>query len=71
MNDEKSEDEYTFMEWPKPSGWVIYLYGSDPKAKSGGFIYEVSEGHVPNAFIRWMMKVCLGCTWVKQDLRSK
>lgn len=48
---------------PKRSNWKCYLFGSDPDGD--GLVYIPSEGNVPNWFIRWMMQVCLGCTWVK------
>jgi len=50
------------IEIPKTSGWVVRLFGS--KANHGMHYYP-PEGTVPNFFIRWMMKVCLGCTWEK------
>ena len=45
--------------------WRCYLYGSYKKPGGTGFVYQPTEGNVPNFFIRWMMKVCLGCKWVK------
>lgn len=48
---------------PKRSNWKCYLFGSDPDGD--GLVYIPSEGNVPNWFIRWMMRVCLGCTWVE------
>lgn len=48
---------------PKESGWKCYLFGSTPNGD--GMVYFPREGLVPNWFVRWMMKVCLGCTWEK------
>jgi hypothetical protein len=45
----------------KQSGWVCYLFGSSDK--SPGLKYYPTKGNVPNFFIRWMMRVCLGCRW--------
>jgi hypothetical protein len=45
--------------------WKCYLFGNTPEGH--GMIYFPSEGQVPNWFVRWMMKVCLGCTWVKKE----
>ena len=45
------------------SEWVCYLFGNKPGGV--GIVYYPSEGQVPNLFVRWMMKVCLGCTWIK------
>jgi hypothetical protein len=44
--------------------WKCYLFGNKPSEY--GMIYIPAEGQVPNWFVRWMMKVCLGCTWVKE-----
>ena len=45
------------------SEWTCYLFGSKPGARS--FVWIPEEGSVPNFFVRWMMRVCLGCSWVK------
>jgi hypothetical protein len=50
---------------PKYSNWKCYLFGLKPGG-SNGIVYVPLEGEVPNALVRWMMKVCLGCTWVKE-----
>lgn len=47
---------------PKFSGWTCHLFGA---GEGYGLVYVPVEGSVPNAFVRWMMKVCLGCRWVK------
>lgn len=48
---------------PKPSDWKCYLFGAEPGG-GYGLIYTPAEGNVPNSFVRWMTKICLGCTWV-------
>ncbi len=54
--------KYEFINIPNPSAWKCYLYGS----KGGtGIVYNPPEGCVPNFLVRWFMKICLGCTWVK------
>ena len=45
------------------SGWVCYLFGSDKDWD--GIIYKPKEDKVPNFFVRFMMRVCLGCRWEK------
>ena len=42
--------------------WQCNLFGSDGLH---GMVYKPLKDNVPNRFIRWMMKICLGCTWVK------
>ena len=49
---------------PERSNWCCYLFGTE---NSGGFVYHPYKDNVPNAFARWMMKICFGCTWVKEQ----
>jgi hypothetical protein len=49
---------------PEKSEWACYLFGNKPGGC--GFIYTPRKGQVPNWFVRWMMKVCFDCTWVKE-----
>jgi hypothetical protein len=57
---------YTILQVPESAGWTCYLFGTKPGF--GGFVYKPSKGQVPNFFVRWMMKVLLGCMWIK-DLK--
>ena len=61
-------DGWKIHEFPKQDReWKCYLFGS----KDGsGIVYHPAKGNVPNFFIRWMMKICLGCTWVKTPVQS-
>lgn len=47
-----------------PSGWTCYLFGGD---QNYGMRWTPAKGKVPNVFVRWMMKLCFACTWVKRD----
>ena len=59
--DDKS---YTYsINLPKNSNWTCYLFGNRPGGM--GMCYTPVEGQVPNRFVRFMMRICLGCTWVK------
>jgi hypothetical protein len=49
---------------PKLSNWTCYLFGGSP---GNGIQYTPIEGKVPNRFVRWMMKLCFACTWVKNN----
>jgi hypothetical protein len=53
---------YTITQ-PKLSNWTCYLFGNRPGGS--GIVYTPVEGLVPNRFVRFMMRICLGCTWVK------
>lgn len=55
--------KYTVYTPPVYSEWVCYLFGST--ANIYGIQYRPIKGHEPNRFVRWMMKVCFDCTWVK------
>ena len=63
--DKPAEAVWSTFKAPERSDWKCYLFGSKPAAQ-GSFIYTPTKGNVPNFFVRWMMKVCLGCTWVKE-----
>ena len=48
---------------PELSDWQCYLFGSRPDVSS--IVYRPTKGRVPNLFVRWMMRVCFDCLWVK------
>ena len=50
---------------PKQSNWKCYMFGNRPGGN--GIIYTPQEGRVPNRFVRFMMRVCFDCKWVKTD----
>ena len=57
------ENNFNCILTPTYSNWKCYLFGCYPS--NNGLVYQPVEGQVPNWFIRWMMKICLGCVWVK------
>jgi len=58
----KSKD-YAFLLTPEQSEWTCYMFGNKPGGM--GIIYRPAKGQEPNWFVRWMMKICFACTWVK------
>lgn len=56
-------DAHQPIRTPPMSDWVCYMFGNRP----GGFgiQYQPIEGRVPNAFVRFMMRVCFDCLWVR------
>ena len=46
----------------EPSVWTCYLFGGD---RNWGMCYTPRKGCEPNIFVRWMMKICFGCRWVR------
>ena len=52
-----------YINLPKPSNWTCYMFGNRPGGT--GISYIPSEGKVPNWFVRWMMRICFDCLWVK------
>ena len=57
--------EYTFAR-PEMSEWKCYMFGNKPETNQG-IMYVPRKGHEPNWFVRWMMKICFDCTWVKEQ----
>ena len=54
--------EYKFHV-PERSEWICYLFSG---RKGEGISYRPVKGYEPNWFVRWMMKICFDCTWVKE-----
>jgi hypothetical protein len=55
--------EYKFQIQPEQSEWECYLFGGRPGVAS--IMYRPRKGRVPNWFVRWMMRICFDCLWVK------
>ena len=60
----KNGAEYSFIQL-ELSPWVCYMFGNTPGG--GGLVYRPPKGKEPNLFVRWMMKVCFACTWIKEE----
>jgi len=58
-----NENEFK-LDFPEPSEWKCYMFGNP--VGGVGIVYTPLEGTVPNRFVRWMMKTCFACTWVKE-----
>lgn len=63
----KKDDQIKFnvFNLPKPSKWKCYLFGNRPGQT--GIVWQPNEGGEPNWFVRWMMKVCFDCLWIKDE----
>jgi hypothetical protein len=48
---------------PKQSNYTCYMFGNRPGGM--GMCYTPAEGQVPNRFVRFMMRICFDCKWVK------
>jgi hypothetical protein len=57
--------EYSMLKLPEYSEWSCYLFGNRP-GKSG-IIYRPEKGREPNRFVRFMMRICFDCLWVKDE----
>ena len=57
------DENYAFQINPEQSEWQCYLFGGRPGAS--GLVYRPRVGGVPNLFVRWMMRICFDCLWVK------
>ena len=58
-----NEYQYQSIQFPERSEWVCYMFGA---TKSDGIRWNPEKGKEPNSFVRWMMKVCFDCKWVKE-----
>lgn len=50
---------------PEYSAWQCYLFGNRPGG--GGMVWRPPKGREPNAFVRFMMRVCFDCLWIKDS----
>ena len=57
--------EYHIYRPPKKSKWTCYLFGNRPGKT--GITWTPDDGQEPNWFIRFMMRVCFDCLWVKEN----
>jgi len=57
------KEDYVEMRLPELSDWQCYLFGGRPD--TSGIVYRPRVGGVPNLFVRWMMRICFDCLWVK------
>jgi len=53
-----------FIQQPKESNYICYMFGGD--ASFSPITWTPQEGKVPNAWVRFFMKVFLDCNWVKK-----
>jgi hypothetical protein len=54
---------YEVINPPEMSEWKCHLFGA---TGASGITYQPVKGKEPNRFVRWCMKVMLGCTWRKE-----
>jgi len=59
-----SEKTYSFYV-PERSDWKCYMFGNKPELNDG-IVYHPRKDCEPNWFVRWMMKVCFDCIWIKE-----
>ena len=57
--------EPMFIQQPKLSNWICYLFGGN--AGFSPITWTPHEGKVPNAWVRFWMKVFFDCNWAKND----
>jgi len=60
-----ASDNFYTIKLPERSEWKCYMFGNTPQDNQG-FVYIPRKGKEPNWFVRWMMKVCFACTWIKE-----
>ena len=70
MNESKG---LTITLLPECSEWKCYMFGNRPEVNNPdgkGIVYYPAKGQVPNRFVRFMMRVCFDCLWVKNDVEA-
>lgn len=55
-----------FIQFPEKSEWTCYMFGNTATDNTG-IVWRPYKRNVPNWFVRWMMKICFACTWVKEQ----
>lgn len=60
--------EYKSIKMPEHSKWKCYMFGCG--LDGHGLVYHPTRGKEPNAFVRWMMKICFDCIWVKEKIND-
>lgn len=58
---------YQFRFSTPQSEWQCFMFGNRPGGS--GMVYRPAKGQVPNAFVRFMMRVCFDCIWIKDGDR--
>ena len=65
------DENYEFKIQPEQSDWQCYMFGNRPNGMGiaipirMGIVYRPVKGKEPNLFVRWMMRICFDCLWVK------
>jgi hypothetical protein len=61
--EKSTEPNGFYINLPKQSSWTCYAFGGD--AGFSPITWTPQEGKVPNAWVRFWMKVFFDCNWVK------
>jgi hypothetical protein len=61
--EKSTEPNACYINLPKQSRWTCYAFGGD--AGFSPITWTPQEGKVPNAWVRFWMKVFFDCNWVK------
>ena len=64
MTEHKIKIEYK-PQFPEYSNWTCYLFGNRPGGM--GMVYYPIKGKVTNRFVRFMMRICFDCYWIKNN----
>ena len=66
MTENKTDYKLQYISLPEQSKWTCYMFGNRPW-NGMGMVWYPQKGQVPNRFVRFMMKICFDCYWVKKD----
>ena len=65
MEDMTDDKILKYIGLPEQSKWTCYMFGNRPGGM--GMAWYPQKGHVPNRFVRFMMRICFDCYWEKKD----
>ena len=61
---QQTDNEPIRFRMPELDGWECFMFGNKPGGS--GWVWVPTKEDVPNWFVRYMMRICFGCTWVRK-----
>ena len=58
-----SEYQFNPIQFQERSDWTCYMFGA---TESDGIKWNPEKFREPNCFVRFMMRICFDCKWVKK-----
>lgn len=64
------DDNVSWYKEPEYSEWTCYLFGHRP-GPGEGLVWHPVKGRVPNAWVRFFMRICFDCYWTRPKKSRK